>query len=438
MPDRLSPDTPDPSSADQPAPNPRRAFLQRGTAGLAAAVATAAAGNAFAAAPSAATQNTVKLPLIQDPNTEQPEETPDPSMSPDDRVGYAVVGLGRLALDQILPALSNCKYSRVTALVSGDRDKALKIARQYGVREADVHDYQSFERLADNPRVQVVYIVLPNGMHREFTVRAAKIGKHVLCEKPMATSVADCQAMVDACRQANRKLMIAYRSQYEPMDRMIVKMVKDKKLGTVREFIAGNSQNVGDPTQWRLKKALAGGGALPDIGLYALNASRFLSGEEPYEVSATVTRPDNDPRFKEVEESVHFILRFPSGYTATCMASYANHESRFFRIQGSEGWAAMDPAFGYNGLQMRHGMRVEGKNAITEIAIDPNNQFAREIDHMSQCVVNDATPHTPGEEGLHDQRIMEAIYESARTGRAVKIAPPAGPLRGPDPAEETF
>lgn len=205
-----------------------------------------------------------------------------------------------------------------------------------------------------------------------------------------------------------------------------------------REFIAGNSQNVGDPTQWRLKKALAGGGALPDIGLYALNASRFLSGQEPYEVMATVTRPENDPRFVEVEESVHFILRFPSGYTATCMASYANHESRFFRIQGPLGWAGMDPAFGYNGLRLRHGMLVDEKNATTEITIDPNNQFAREIDHMSQCVVNDVTPHTPGEEGLHDQRIMEAIYESARTGRAVKLAAPAGPLRGPEPAEETF
>jgi len=431
--------TPDLTSDYKPASQPgRRMFLQRSSAGLAAALATGAAGTAWAAGAPAAAANSVKLSLIQDPKTEQKEETPDANLPPDNRIGYAIVGLGRLSLDQILPALSNCKYSRVAALVSGDRDKALKIAHQYGVRETDVHDYQSFERLADNPRVHVVYIVLPNGMHKEFTLRAAKIGKHVLCEKPMATSVADCQAMIDACSKNNRKLMIAYRSQYEPMDRMIAKMAKENKLGPLREFIAGNSQNQSDPSQWRLNKALAGGGALPDIGLYALNAARFLSGEEPYEVSATLTQPAADPRFKEVEESVHFLMRFPSGFTATCMASYGCHESRFFRLQGTDGWAEMDPAFGYNGLRMRHGMLVEGKTANTEITIDPNNQFAREIDHMSLCVINDKIPHTPGEEGLQDQRIMDAIYESARTGRVVKISKPQGATRGPDPEEETF
>jgi predicted dehydrogenase len=196
-----------------------------------------------------------------------------------------------------LPALLHRKYSRPAALVSGDRAKALKVARQYGIADADVLNYQSFERLADNPHVQVVYIVLPNGMHKEYTLRAAKIGKHVLCEKPMATSVADCEAMIDACRRAGRKLMIAYRSQYEPMDRMISKMVREKKLGPLREFVAGNSQNVGDPAQWRLNKALAGGGALPDIGLYCLNAVRFLSGEEPLDVIASMHKPDGDPRF---------------------------------------------------------------------------------------------------------------------------------------------
>jgi predicted dehydrogenase len=432
-PEQLPPDT---NAA--PPENPRRSFLQRGGAGIAAALAAGSAGSVWAAGPSGSDANQVRLPLIQDPNTEQKEETPDANLPPDDRVGYAIVGLGRLSLNQILPALAHCKYSKIAALVSGDRAKALKIARQYGLAETDVHDYQNFERLADNPRVQVVYIVLPNGMHKEYTLRAAKIGKHVLCEKPMATSAADCQAMIDACSRAGRKLMIAYRSQYEPMDRMIAKMVKEKKLGPLREFIAGNSQNVGDPAQWRLNKALAGGGAMPDIGLYCLNAARFLSGEEPLDVFASVHKPDGDPRFVEVEESVHFVLRFPSGLTATCMSSYASHESRFFRLQGAEGWVEMDPAFGYNGLRMRHGMLVEGKSATAELQIDPQDQFAREIDHMSVCVKSGITPHTPGEEGLQDQRIIEAIYESARTGRVVKIAKPGSPTRGPDPDEETF
>jgi predicted dehydrogenase len=427
-----------PQSTSAAVVSARRGFLQRTGTGVAAMLMAGASGKVLAAGPTPGDPNSVKLSLIQDPQTEQHEDTPDPNAAPDQRIGFAVVGLGRLSLNQILPALSQCKYSKVVALVSGDPVKARKVARQYGVREDAIYDYHSYERMADNREVQVVYVVLPNGMHAEYTVRAAAIGKHVLCEKPMAVSSAECQRMIDACKKALRLLMIAYRSQYEPMDRMIAKWVKEKQLGPLREFIAGNSQNVGDPTQWRLNRSLAGGGPMPDVGIYCLNAVRFLSGEEPNEVIASVNRPTDDPRFREVEQSVHFVLRFPSGLTATCMASYASHESRFFRLQGAQGWAEMNPAFGYSGLQMRKGTLVEGKNATIDITIDPVDQFAREIDHMSLCVVRNRTPHTPGEEGLQDQRIVEAIYESARSGRVVKIAPPPGPTRGPDPDEETF
>ncbi|ASL48946.1 Glucose--fructose oxidoreductase (plasmid) [Burkholderia sp. AD24] len=416
----------------------RRSFLRRTGSGVTAMLVAGATGSAWPASSTPGTPNAVRLPLIQDPKTEQPENTPDPNAEPDRRIGYAIVGLGRLSLNQILPALCASKYSRVTALVSGDPDKARKVARQYGVPDRSIYDYTSFEKLRDNLDVQAVYIVLPNGMHAEYTIRAAAIGKHVLCEKPMAVSSAECQKMIDACRKARRLLMVAYRSQYEPMDRMVAKWVREKQLGPLREFIAGNSQNVGDPNQWRLKMALAGGGPLPDVGIYCLNAARFLSGEEPYEVVGTTWRPNDDPRFKEVEQSMHFILRFPSGLTATCMASYASHESRFFRLQGAQAWAEMSPAFGYNGLQLRKGELMEGKNAMTQITIDPVDQFAREIDHMSLCVVRGQTPHTPGEEGLQDQKIVEAIYESARTGRPVKIALPSGPMRGPEPDEENF
>jgi predicted dehydrogenase len=179
------------------------------------------------------------------------------------------------------------------------------------------------------------------------------------------------RAMIAACKSANWKLTIAYRSPYEPMDRLIAKMVKKNKLGPSRDFIAGNSQNASDPTQWRLKRALAGGGPMSDVGVYCPNAARFISGEEPYEVLASTTQLSDDPRFTEVESSVHFVLRFPSGFTATGMASYAGHESRFYRVQGPQGWAEMNPAFGYNGLRLRHGMLVEGKNAATDIATDP-------------------------------------------------------------------
>ncbi|MDR5798386.1 Gfo/Idh/MocA family oxidoreductase [Caballeronia sp. LZ008] len=195
MPFRGQPDQLLPNAAPAEPEAGRRSFLTRGGAGIAVALA-AGTGSAWAAGPSGADANQVKLPLIQDPNTEQKEETPDANLPPDARIGYAIVGLGRLSLNQILPALAQCKYSKVAALVSGDREKARRVARQYGIADADIHDYQDFERLADNPRVHVVYIVLPNGMHKAFTLRAAKIGKHVLCEKPMANNAADCEAMV--------------------------------------------------------------------------------------------------------------------------------------------------------------------------------------------------------------------------------------------------
>jgi predicted dehydrogenase len=251
----------------------------------------------------------------------------------------------------------------------------------------------------------------------------------------MATSVADCQKMIEACRKAKKKLMIAYRSQYEPLDRALVKMVRDKQLGDLKEFISVNSQNMGDPQHWRLKRALAGGGALPDVGLYCLNAARFLSGEEPVEVMGNTWSTPGDARFREVEESCQFVLRFPSGFIASCSTSYAAHKSQMFRLNGSTAWAQMDPAYAYHGIKLKVSRVVDGHEEGHDIGIEEKNQFAAELDHFAECIQKDKEVHTPGEEGLQDQRIMEAIYESARTHRPVKLAAP-GRTRGPEPQQE--
>lgn len=349
---------------------------------------------------------------------------PVPSpMRPDRRIGYAFVGLGTLTLNQLLPAMSHCKYSKLVALVSGDAEKAKKVALQYGVPETAIYNYQNFDDIKNNPDVDVVYIVLPNSMHEEFTVRAAQAGKHVLCEKPMATTVAAAQRMIDVCKETERKLMIAYRIQYEPNNRRCMKWTREKEFGKVRIITSFNGQNQGDPKQWRLKQELSGGGSLPDIGIYNLNTTRFLLGEEPEAVLASIYTPPNDSRFKEVEETVMFQLFFPSGAVANCTCSYGVHTNRHYLCHGDEGGVfGIDNAFAYAGLQpkvsnVKDNMEWDSKPS----AGAEKNQFALEIDHMSQCVLNDKTPYTPGEEGLQDQKIMEAIYESARTNKVVQL-----------------
>ena len=376
----------------------------------------------------------ITLPELHNPATEQSDPVPSPSENRDRRTGFAIVGLGDLSLKEILPAFGHSKYCKVTALVSGDRTKAIKLADEYGVKPSSVYDYTTYDQLAGNPDVQVIYIVLPNSMHADFTIRGARAGKHILCEKPMSTSVRDCQRMIDACNKANVKLMIAYRSQYEPNDLALIKMIRAGKLGKLRQFLSTNSQNQGDPNQWRQKLALAGGGCMPDVGVYCLNASRFLSGEEPYEVHATTYQPKDDPRFAEVEASCQVIARFPSGFTAIFNSSYDSHKSQWLRIEGSEAYAELAPAYAYHGIKLRYSKLDEDKKeTIYEPQIQEKDQFAAEMDHFALCVQQNLKPHTPGEEGLQDQRITDAIYESARTGKPVKLTPPPTPTRGSDP-----
>jgi predicted dehydrogenase len=244
--------------------------------------------------------------------------------------------------------------------------------------------------------------------------------------------------MIDASKAAGRKLMIGYRMQYEPYNRDIIRRVRARELGDFKLFTADNCQNQGDPTQWRLKRAMSGGGSLPDVGIYCLNAARYLSGEEPVEVFARSWSTPGDPRFKEVEESMVFELRFPSGLLASCTCSYGSHRLQRYAVSGSQGWAELNPAFPYRGQRL-HVARADGKREeVTEVKLNQPNQFALEIDHLSQCVVENRTPHTPGEEGLADLRIIEQLYASAQAGHAIAMPPSSGldVTRGPTPQEE--
>ena len=411
----------------------RRDFLSiSGSAAVAtAALAAGALPTRALAAPPLTPRGTLLPPVslmpITEP-TEREEENAPTATPPDRRIGFAIVGLGRLSLQQILPAFAKSKRCKPVALVSGDRAKALRVAEQYGIKPTSIYDYQTYDQIADNPEVDVIYIVLPNALHAEYTMRGAKARKHILCEKPMATSTRECQQMIDACKENNRLLMIAYRIQYEPHNRAVRKMIETGELGKVKLIDAHNGQNQGgDLKQWRLNKVLAGGGPLPDVGLYCLNTLRFVTGEEPIEILGTyVDQPTDDPRFKSVEETTTWSMRFPSGILATCSSSYGFHEARRYTVFASDARADVDPAFPYANLRLRISRKspADPKTESREERIfDPADQFALEMDHMAQCVVTGKTPFTPGEEGMQDQRIMEAIYQAARDGKPVDLPP---------------
>lgn len=397
----------------------RRTFLERAGQSLAMAGALGAA----AASPDDA-EAQQQQPQQQNGIEQLKEPLP---IDPDRRLGWAVVGIGDFALNQIIPSFAECKHSRLAALVSGDRQKAAKLAAAYGVSQKNIYGYEGFDSLRDNPEVDVVYNILPNSMHAEYSIRALKAGKHVLCEKPMANSVADCERMIAAAREAKRKLMIAYRAQYEPFNLAAIEIARSKELGALKVIVADHGRNLNpeEPRdRWRTKKELAGGGSLVDIGIYSLNATRYLTGEEPIEISAQTFSTPNDPRFKEVEETINFILRFPSGVLANCTSSYGFAEVKRFRGFCERGWFELDPATDYYEHNLHVGRKgadpEKVKEVIEERKVKKENQFAAEMDHFSECIRDDKTPRTPGEEGLRDVRLISLIYEAARTGRTVR------------------
>lgn len=351
------------------------------------------------------------------------------------KVGYAIVGLGHLSLEELLPALSGCEYSRAVALVSGSPEKMARVAQQYGIDPKSCYSYERFDEIKNNKEVDVIYIVLPNGLHKEFVIRGAGAGKHILCEKPMANSSAECREMIAACRAAKVKLMVAYRIHYQPHNRKLREMLKKKEHGAARFIDAYNCQSSANPDHWRHKKALAGGGALPDIGIYCLNTTRFITGMEPTEVFAYQYSEPGNPLFREVEEMVSWQMRFPDGLYASCTTHYNVHDSRRYRVMCERGWMEIDKAYAYTGQQLKTS-RADGKiTRIEELNIPSNNQFAAEMDHFSRCILDNKEPFSTGENGLQDHIIMEAIYQSAREGRPVLVLKPDHPERlyGPEP-----
>lgn len=340
--------------------------------------------------------------------------------SGDKKIGYCIVGLGRISMGEFMPGLRIAKRSKLVALVSGHRPKAEKMADQYGLSHKAIYNYENYDTIRNNPEIDAVYIALPNGMHAEYTIRAAKAGKHVLCEKPMANSVAECEQMISACKQTNRKLLIAYRCRYEPNTRKAIQVLRSGYAGKIQNVQASFGFNI-KPGEWRLNKKMAGGGPLVDVGVYCIQATRYLSGEEPIEVQGFSSVVDRDGRFTEVEENLVWNTRFPSGAVANCATSYgSSYIGNVARVTGDKGMLKLDPAYSYSGIR-GNAMAKDAQPIVIDIS-DPNpNQFAREADVLAECILQNKEPQTNGEEGLRDERIITAIYQSCAEGRPIRI-----------------
>lgn len=335
-----------------------------------------------------------------------------PSKSDDRKLGVALVGLGSLSTNQIAPALQKTTNCRLAAIVTGTPDKEKKWADKYGIPAGSIYNYDNFDKIASDETVDIVYIVLPNSMHHEFTIRAAKAGKHVLCEKPMANSAQECREMIAACDAANRQLAIGYRCQFVSHHLTLQKAVKENAIGDLKMIEAGFGFRIGDPNQWRLKKSLAGGGALMDVGIYALQACRFLTGQEPLSIMAQETKTDA-AKFAEVDESITWMMKFPSGIDTYCSTSYNFNGLNKVVAYGSKGLAKMDPAYSYSDLQLE----INGKKQD----LSQQDHFATELDDFATCIRESRPSKVSGQEGLKDLLAIEAIYQSIEKRTSVDV-----------------
>jgi len=339
--------------------------------------------------------------------------------APERPLGYAIVGLGGYGLGVIIPQFANCAHSRLAAVVSGDPAKAHRVAAEHGLPERSIYSYESFDRIRDNPDVDIVYVCLPNSMHAEFVIRAARAGKHVMCEKPMAMSAAECVKMIAACKTANRKLMIGYRCHFEPFNLEAMRLARSGAAGKIRYVRSEHGFIQGDPSRWRLKRSLAGGGSLMDMGIYALQAARYMTGEEPVAVQAMESTDRNDPRFHEVEDQIDWQLLFPSGAIAACKSMYSANQNHIIAV-GDKGRIELEPATRYDGNHIWTG-RDGREHEITPPPGPGKTQFAGQLDHLVECIASGREPIVSGEEGLRDMRIIDAIYRSAREGRRIQL-----------------
>lgn len=326
----------------------------------------------------------------------------------------AIMGLGSYGT-RVADAMQACTKAKLVGVISGTPSKITTWQTKYGIPEKNCYNYENFDNIRDNSDIDAVYIITPNALHKDEAIRVAKAGKHVICEKPMAINAKEGEEMVAACKKANVKLLVGYRMHFEPKTLEIIRMRKDGELGKIMFFQGLTGFRIGDPTQWRLNKALAGGGAMMDIGIYSINGARYMVGEDPVWVTAQEVKTDN-VKFKEgVDETITFQLGFPSGAVASCLSTYSMNGLDKFYLNGEKGFAEMQPSTGYG--------PIKGRTNKGDLDYPHVTHQTVQMEEMSDIILQNKKPIVPvdGEEGLKDLKIIDAIFAAVKSGKKVNL-----------------
>ncbi|ATP57541.1 glucose-fructose oxidoreductase [Pedobacter ginsengisoli] len=326
----------------------------------------------------------------------------------------AIMGLGGYGT-RVAEAMKSCVKAKLVGVISGTPSKIKDWQAKYSIPEKNCYNYENFDEIKNNPDIDAIYVITPNALHYDQVIRVAKAGKHVICEKPMAVNAKEGQEMIDACKKANVKLLVGYRMHFEPKTLEVIRLRNAGEFGKIMFFQGQCGFKIGDPAQWRLNKKLAGGGAMMDIGIYAINGSRYMVGEEPVWVTAQETKT-NPQIFKEgVDETIQFQMGFPSGAVASYLSSYnINYLDRFYLV-GEKGFAEMQPSTGYG--------PIKGRTHKGELTQPHITHQTVQMEEMAGIILEGKEPIVPvnGEEALKDLKIIDAIYLAAKTGKKIPL-----------------
>ena len=334
------------------------------------------------------------------------------------KLGVALVGVGGYSEGELGPALKETKYCYLAGIVSGSEKKRRKWKKEYDLSENNIYSYENFDSIKNNELVDIIYVVLPNSMHKEYVIRGAQAGKHVICEKPMANTVEDCDEMITACKEAGVMLSIGYRLHFDPFNIEMMRLAREGTYGTVKRISA--SHGLSHAQGWRLDKELAGGGPLMDVGIYCVNAGRYITNLEPIAVQANEGQKRDKKKFATIEESLTWTMEYANGVIAECSCSYSEYGNHL-RVEAENGWFEIAPSFSYSGLK--------GKTADGKMEIKPINQQAAQIDDFALAIINNRPTPVPGEMGRQDMKIIEVIYRSMQTGQREEIHETSGVKR---------